>query len=141
MAREPGLFPTLYLRVLASQRAAAPGDRVSLRVEGTDAGSLIRGKSLGFEQERDGDWHYVDTMIAAQSAEQPSRWIPPGSGSFVVTAEGYSATSPLYFAVPPLEPGDYRVRLDATHANHEIGDLQRRTATFYVPLHVMAPRE
>jgi hypothetical protein len=133
VAREPGLLPTLYLRVLASQRAAAPGDRVSRRVEGTDAGSLTRGKILGFEQERDGDWHYVGTMIAARSADLTSRWIPPGSGSFAVTAEGYSATSPLYFDVPSLEPGDYRIRLDGTHSNHDIGDLsgERRRSRYH----------
>jgi hypothetical protein len=78
-------------------------------------------------------------MIAARSADLTSRWIPPGSGSFAVTAEGYSATSPLYFDVPSLEPGDYRMRLDATHSNHDIGDLQRRTATFYVFLRVLPP--
>ena len=137
---EPGLFPTLYLRVLLSQPAARPGDRRSLRVEGTDAGSLIRGKVLSFEQERDGDWHSVGLVVGSRSSDAPSRWSPHGSAPFAVTLEGYRATMPLHFDVPPILSGDYRIRLDATHPSGD-GNLRQRTATLYAPLRILRSTE
>ena len=136
---EPGRFPTRYLRLLQSQRAGRPGDQISFRVDGTDAGSLTRGKVLHVEQERDGDWRYVGAVVAARSADLGSQWIPAGSGSFAVTLEGYRATSPLYFEVPPLDPGEYRIRLDAVLTGDTDVDVRDRTATFYAPLRVLPP--
>jgi hypothetical protein len=105
--REPGLHPTTYLRILLSQRAAAPGETVSVRVEGIDAGSMTRGKVLEFDEERDGDWRQVGWMIGA------ARWRPAGeAGWFALSMEGYSGTMPLSFQVPANSPGEYRLRLD-----------------------------
>jgi hypothetical protein len=137
VASESGTFPTFQLRVLLTQRAAQPGDRISLRVDGTDSDSLVRGKMLRFEQERDGDWLGVGSVAAAPSVDTPSRWIPPGSTPFAVTLEGYSAAAPMYFDVPPLPPGDYRIRLDATHASADVGNLRERTATLYAQLRIL----
>lgn len=107
---EPGTFPTLYLRLLLSQRSGAPGDRVSVRVDGTDAPAFGRGKVLKFEKELAGDWTVVGFVIGGRTANDAgSRWIPIGSPPFAVTIEGYEATRPLYFEVPPVDPGDYRL--------------------------------
>jgi hypothetical protein len=136
---EPGLFPTVYLRVLLSRRAAAPGEHISLRVDGTDAASLVRGKVLHIEQQREDGWQGVGVIIGARSSGVPSKWIPAGSPPFAVTLEGYRADSPLYFDAPPLDPGDYRIRLDATHPAGSIGDLRQRTATLYATLRLLPP--
>src|SRR5262249_3255412 len=52
--REPGLHPTTHLRLLLSQRAAAPETTVSIRAEGDDAASMTRGKVLELDREDDG---------------------------------------------------------------------------------------
>jgi hypothetical protein len=135
---EPGLFPTVYLRVLLSQRAARPGERVSLRVEGTDAASLTRGKIVRFEQERQSIWQPAGTVVVSRTPDQPSRWLRPGET--VAVTLGYSATTPLYFDVPPIPAGDYRLRLDAIHGRGAAGDLRHRTATLYAFLRVLEPR-
>jgi hypothetical protein len=54
-----------------------------------------------------------------------------------VTLEGYLGTAPVYFNVPPLPPGDYRIRLDLIYQNGGIGDMQARTATLYAALRVL----
>jgi hypothetical protein len=137
VVREPGLLSTVNLRALLSRPAAAPGDRVSLRVAGPDAASLGRGKVLYFEQERDGGWQYAGTVVTARASDRPSRWAPVNAAPFAVTLEAYPATMPLYFDVPPVDPGVYRIRLDAIAPDGRIGDLRRRTATFYVALRVL----
>jgi hypothetical protein len=122
--REPGLHPTTYLRLLFSQRAAAPGETVSVRVEGTDAGAMIRGKILRLDEQRDGTWQHVGYVVGA------SRWHPAGEGGvFAITLEGCQATLPLSFTVPPVSPADYRVRLDLVRSGE--GPLADRTATLY----------
>jgi hypothetical protein len=121
---EPGLHPTTYLRLLFSQRAALPGETVSVRVEGTDAAAMIRGKVLDFDEQRGGRWQRVGWMIC------PTRWRPVGEeGAFAVSLEGYRATMPLSFQVPPISPGEYRVRLDIARGGEE--PVAERTATLY----------
>jgi hypothetical protein len=137
---EPGLFPTLNLKLLLSQRAGKPGDRVSLRVEGTDAGFFGRGKVLSIEEKRGDEWLSIGLVVGARSSEGRSRWVPPDSGPLAVTLEGYQATTPLFFVVPPVSAGDYRIRLDLIHSRAEIGDLRDRMATLYVPLRILEPR-
>jgi len=126
---EPGLHPTTHLRLFLSQRAAAPGKSVSLRVEGTDAGSMIRGKVLGFDEQRDGDWRHVGWMIG-------SHWWPAGeAGWFAMTLEGYQGNAPLSFEVPPVSPGEYRIRVDLARSGDE--PVAERTATMYGYLRVL----
>jgi hypothetical protein len=134
---EPGRFPTIYLRLLLSQRAGKPGDRLSLRVEGTDADSFGRGKVLSIEEQRGDEWLPVGLVVGARSREGRSRWVPPDAGPLAVTLEGYRATRPLYFVVPPVPAGDYRIRLDLIHSRGEVGDLRDRTATLYAPLRIL----
>jgi hypothetical protein len=128
---EPGLHPTVYLRLLLSHGAAEPGETVSLRVEGTDAAAMIRGKVLVFDREQDGAWQYVGCNVAA------SQWHPSGeAGMFAVTLEGYGGTQPMSFHVPPVPPGDYRIRLDLTRSGD--GPVRERTATLFGFLRVLA---
>jgi hypothetical protein len=134
--RREGLFPTTYLRCLLSQRAAAPGERLCLRVEGTDAASLTRGKAITFERQAADEWEYLGTVLGARSRNGSSSWTPKGSGAFM-TLEGYRGTMPLFFDVPPVQHGEYRIRLDLTHSSHGIGDVQARTATLYAFLLVL----
>jgi hypothetical protein len=141
VASESGLFPTMYLRVFVSQRAATPDARLSLRVEGMDAASLIRGKVLVFEVEGKEGWQYVGSVVGGRAGDGPSPWIPAGGGGAFVTLEGYPGTMPLDFDVPPVPPGDYRVRLDLIHPDAEIGDIRQRTATLYAPLRVLGPSD
>jgi hypothetical protein len=101
-----------------------------VRVEGTDAGSMIRGKILGFDEQRDGTWQHVGYLVGG------SRWNPAGEGGvFAVTLEGNQATRPLSFTVPPVSTGDYRVRLDLVRSGE--GPLAERTATLYGFLRVL----
>jgi hypothetical protein len=137
MPRDVGLFPTVYLRMLLSHRAAAPGTRVSLRVDGTDAGSLIRGKVLIFDREEGDDWHALGMIIGARSADFPSHWVPVGSAPMAVTLEGYRGTMPLFFDVPPIPAGDCRIRLDLTHSSEAVGNVRQRTTTLYAWLRVL----
>jgi hypothetical protein len=44
---------------------------------------------------------------------------------------------PLYFVVPPVSAGDYRIRLDLIHSRTDVGDLRDRTATLYAPLRIV----
>jgi hypothetical protein len=62
-----GSLPTLVLTPLLSQRAGARGDMVSMRVEGTDAASLMRGKVLSLEREHEGYWQPVGALIATRT--------------------------------------------------------------------------
>ena len=55
-----------------------------------------------------------------------------------MTLEGTPANTPVHFVVPALDPGDYRIRLDATHRDQEIGDIQACTATLYAFLRVLS---
>ena len=139
MVPEPGLFPTTYLTLVLSQRACVPGARVSLRVEGTDAGSLTRGKVVWFEREHGGEWDLVGTVVGVgpRSPDMLSRFIPSGGRQFVVTLEGYPATMPLEFNAPSIAAGDYRLRMDMVHSRGAIGDLRERTATLYAPLRIL----
>jgi hypothetical protein len=128
--REPGLHPTTYLRFLFSQRVAAPGETVSVRVEGTDAGSMIRGKVLEFDHRRDGNWRHVGWMIGA------TLWHPASeAGWFAMSLEGYPGTMPLSFQVPRVPAGEYRVRLDLVRTGDE--PVAERTATLYGFLRVL----
>jgi len=136
--KETGAFPTLYLTLLLTQRAAKPGDHLSIRIDGTDAGSLTRGKVIQVDRRVHRGWERVGMVIGARKARVPSRWITAESPPTVITLEGYPATAPLYFDAPPIAPGDYRIRLDATHGNAEIGDLRARTATLYTELRMLA---
>jgi hypothetical protein len=135
--RDVGLFPTVYLRLLLSQRAAAPGTRLSLRVDGTDAESLTRGKVLILDREDGDDWHALGMIVGARSADHPSLWVPVGSGRMAVTREGYRGTMRRFFDVPPIPAGDCRIRLDLTHSSEAIGNLRQRTATLYAWLRVL----
>jgi hypothetical protein len=136
---EQGLFPTVYLTLFLSQRAAAQGDLVTARVEGTDAGSMIRGKILWFERIDGRGSNLLGLILGTRDAEGHSRWVPVGTGPLVVTMEGYVGTMPLHFDVPPVPDGDYRVRLDLVHQRTEIGAVQQRTATLYAPIRVLQP--
>jgi hypothetical protein len=128
--REPGLHATTYLRLLLSRRAAAPGETVSARVEGIDAGAMIRGTVLEFDEERDGDWRHVGWMIG------PSHWHPVGKeGWFAMSMQGYQGTTPLSFQVPRISPGEYRIRLDLARSGEE--PVAERTATMYGYLRVL----
>jgi hypothetical protein len=103
--QEPGTFPPAYLHLLATQRAAAPGDVVSLRVEGTDAATMTRGKVITVDQlDEHGTPSPVGLIVAPRTRDGRSRWIPPGSGPIAVTLEGYRGDMPLYFDVPDLAP-------------------------------------
>jgi hypothetical protein len=52
--------------------------------------------------------------------------------------EGYFATTPMHFEVPPIPPGEYRIRIDATARSADDGlDLRRRTATLYAQFRVV----
>ena len=54
-----------------------------------------------------------------------------------MSLEGYAADTDTYFDAPPLPPGKYRVRLDATHPDGAPGDLRHRTATLYAALRII----
>jgi len=138
---EPGLFPTLYLKVLLSQRAGSPGDRVSLRVEGTDAASFGARTVLLVEQPQADYWRAVGRIMSSGSRDGRAQWLPleTETGPLGVTLAEHPATTPLYFDVPPIPPGEYRVRLDLIHSRAELGDPRDRTATLYAPLRVLAP--
>jgi hypothetical protein len=137
---EPGLFPTIYLKLVLSQRACTPRTPVSLRVEGTDAGSLTRGKLVQVERDDDGAWRVVGTVVCAgpRSPNSLSRFLPNEGPPFAVTLEGYPGTMPMQFDVPSIPAGDYRLRVDLIHSNGALGDLRHRTATLYAPLRILA---
>jgi hypothetical protein len=137
MLPEEGLFPTTDLRLVASQRAAPPGEVVSIRIDGTDAGSLVRGKVVTIERNIDGGWEFTGAVIVGRTPDERSTWKPAGSPPYAVTAEGYLAAQPMYFDVPPIEPGDYRIRIDAAMPSHPAPSLRDRTATLYTSLLVL----
>ena len=70
MVSEPGLFPTLYLTLVASLRAAAPGACLSLRVDGIDSQTLTRDRLILLEEQTREGW-----IISAHFSEW-SRWRP-----------------------------------------------------------------
>ena len=140
MYEEPGQFPTVYLELISSQRAASPGDCILLRVEGTDAGSMVRGGMLLLERDSLAGWEKVYILLTGRSPSAAPTWESYGtSGMFGVTMQAIPGTTPLYVRLPPVVPGDYRFRLDLVHGNHDIGDVQARTATLYSPLRVIPP--
>jgi hypothetical protein len=61
----------------------------------------------------------------------------------VTTLEGIPATEPVYFDVPSVPPGDYRLRRDllVTALGDRSSSLIERTATLYAPLRVLPSRE
>jgi hypothetical protein len=140
MYEETGQFPTVYLKLVSSHRAASPGDCIRLRVDGTDAGSMVRGGMLQLERDSLVGWEKVYTLLSGRSPSAAPTWESYGaSGRFGVTLIGVNGAAPLYVHVPPVAPGDYRFRLGLTHSNHEIGDIKARTVTLYAPLRVILP--
>lgn len=145
MLAEPGLYPTEHLAALLSQSAAEPGERLSIEIDGTDIESFIRGKELWIDQERAKEWQYVGTVTAAQFRDAPSFWLPAAATPLPVTLEGHQATKPQYFDVPPLDPGNYRLRVDLLYGNSGTADqtidlarpLRLQTATLYSELQVL----
>lgn len=138
MFQELGRFPTVYLKLVSSHRAASPGDCIRLRAEGTDAGSMVRGGTLLLEYEGAEGWQKVNVLLTGRSPSEAPKWESYGtSGMFAVTLEAIPGPTPLYVRLPPVEPGEYRLRLDLVHRNHDIGDVQARTATLYSPLRVV----
>jgi hypothetical protein len=139
--QEPGLFPTTYLKLVLSARAASPGSKFSLRAEGIDLGSFIGGKVLTVDREEGGEWTYVGMLIGSRSADAGSTWMPKESTArFAVTMEGYRGDQRMYFRAPFVKPGDYRLRFDLIHSNLDIGGVQARRATLYAYLRVLPPR-
>jgi len=119
-----------------------PGDHASVRVEGTDVGSMIRGKIIRLETERDGEWKLAGSVHVSRTPDAASLWMPvDAQRRYVVTAEGYRGSSPMYFTVPPLAPGDYRLRFDMIHYNGDLGDVRHRTASLEAPLRILPPPE
>lgn len=139
MVREPGLFPTTNLELKLSAWEVRPGDPLVLTIEGPDVESLTRGKLITIEAEHDPDWEYVGAVIV-QTALGPGGWRPPGS-RIAMTMEGYFATTPMHFEVPPIPPGNYRIRVDAIARTNEDDDLRQRTATLYAQLRVLPSLE
>jgi hypothetical protein len=138
MYEEPGLFPTLYLKLISSHRAASPGDCIQLRVEGTDAGSLVRGSLLALEREEGDGWQKSHTLIAGSSRETAPQWASYGlSNRFGVTLKGYRGTAPIHVRLPPVDPGDYRLRVDLVNGALDSGDVRARTATLYSPVRII----
>jgi hypothetical protein len=136
--QEPGQFPTVYLKLTSSHRAASPGDCIRLRVEGTDAGSMVRGSAIVLEHEGDKGWARVHLIISGSSPTAAPQWESYGpSGMFAVTMVGYRGTKPLCVRLPPVQSGDYRLRLDLLHGDQELGDVRAWTATLYAPLRVV----
>jgi hypothetical protein len=136
VAKEPGLYPTTDLELTISVATARPGDPLVLEIHGAGARSLTRGKIIAIQAERDGTWESAGAVIV-QTAPGPGIWKPPG-GRFVTTMEGYSGTTPMHFEVPPIPPGSYRIRIDATTGDADAEeDLHHRTATLYAQLRVL----
>ena len=103
---------------------ARPGERTPLRVEGTDAGAALARGPLELEREHEGRWSAVSAHVR------------------VTTLEGIPATEAVYFDVPPVPPGDYRVRRDLVvtpRADRSSLHLEN-TATLYAPLRVLPSR-
>jgi hypothetical protein len=120
--------------------AVAPADCIQLRVEGTDAGSLVRGSLLLLEREGASGWKRVHMLVPGRSASAAPPWKSYGTSKKVgVTLVGYRGTAPLYVRLPPVAPGDYRLRLDLVHGNLDVGDIRARTATLYAPLRIVLP--
>jgi hypothetical protein len=141
VAKEPGLYPTTHLTASLSADGARPGDPLVLTIEGADVTSLTRGKLVYIEVQRDGEWLPVGTVIV-RTAPGPSTWKPAGSPPFRITMEGYTGPTPMHFEVPPIPPGDYRVRIDATAGDADVEeDLRHRTATLYATLCVLPSLE
>ena len=139
MYQEPGHFPTLYLKLVSSHRAATPGDCIRLHVDGLDSGSMVRGSTLQLEHVVDQGWERVHLLLAGRSPDAAPRWESYSSGTFGMTLPGYRGTTPSYVRLPPVGPGDYRFRLDLVHRNHDLGGVRARTATLYSPLRVLSP--
>lgn len=137
---QPGAFPTLHLKLVASLRAAAPGACLSLHVEGTDSQTLMRGHFIHLQQQQGDGGSAVHTLIGGPSADDSSeragRRRDRPLGDTITRRPG---TDPLYVRVPEVEPGDYRLRLDLMNGSSELqASSDARRATLYAPLRVLA---
>lgn len=96
---------------------------------------MMRGKVLELDREDDEHWQTVGWVVAGHFGG-PSHWHPVSEGErFGVTREGYSGTTPLVFQVPPVDAGEYRIRLDFIDGAE--GSVRERTATLYAFLRVV----
>lgn len=132
MMNEPGLRSTVDIAMSLTQEVAAPGDRLTLTTELRSGARVARGKVIGVEERRAGEWRSVGVVIVALES---SRWVPGENPRVRVTAEGYLLSVPMHFDVPLLAPGQYRLRLDVVAI--EDAELRDRTATLYAPLRVV----
>jgi hypothetical protein len=139
VAREPGFSPTTNLGLTLSAEAAQPGEPLILTIHGAGADSLSRGKRVAIQVEHDREWTDVGTVIV-QTVPGPGRWGLPGD-RVITTAEGYPATTPMHFQLPPIPPGSHRIRIDAIADADPEQDLRHRTATLYAEFRVLPSAE
>lgn len=99
---------------------------------------MVRAGTQLLKHEGAEGWERVHLLVGGCSSATAPRWEPYGTSSmFAVAMTSIPGPTPLYVRLPPVAPGEYRLRLDLVHRNHELGEVRVRTATLYAPVRVI----
>jgi hypothetical protein len=123
-------------KLAVSQSTVRRGDLVTVSLAGQGGGGLLGGVLSTLEVKRNGRWRTIYTLFSPhQVGAAPTFLRADDPGLYSAVAIGIYG--PVTIKVPPVDPGDYRMRRDFVADGSTTVAIADRTVTLYALLHVI----